>query len=105
MDELRALVKGVVADLAKKRKAVDFERAQRLWSEAVGAVAAPHTQIVYLTKNKIRVNVDSSAWLYTLNLKKEKIARTLKKTLHIDELRLRLGPVEAGENPFGKRGD
>lgn len=94
MEALRSIVKNVVADLVKKNKALDFQKAERAWKTVIGPDAWPHTKIVYLTKNKIRVNVDSSAWLYDLNLRKERICGRLRKSLNIEDVQFRLGRVD-----------
>ncbi len=92
-DELKDILKDVWKDLAKKQKDQDAEKVQAAWDRMVGPKASVHTRIVYLTKEKIRVNVDSSAWLYTLNLEKERLETELKKVLGIGELKLVLGDI------------
>jgi predicted nucleic acid-binding Zn ribbon protein len=93
-DELKDILKDVWKDLAQKHKEQDGDRVQRAWEKIVGPKASAHTRIVYLTKDKIRVNVDSSAWLYALNLKKERIAEELRRSLGIGELRLGIGGIK-----------
>jgi predicted nucleic acid-binding Zn ribbon protein len=93
-DELKDILKDVWRDLAKKQKDQDSDKVQAAWDRIVGPKASAHTRIVYLTKDKIRVNVDSSAWLYSLNLKKERIKNELKNTLGIDDVRLALGGIK-----------
>ena len=93
-DELKDILKDIWKDLAKKHKEQDSGRVQEAWEKIVGAKASAHTRIVYLTKEKIRVNVDSSAWLYSLNLKKEFIQEELKKSLGIGGLTLTLGDIK-----------
>lgn len=93
-DELKDILKDVWRDLAKKQKDQDGDKVQAAWDRIVGPKASAHTRIVYLTKDKIRVNVDSSAWLYALNLKKERIKNELKNSLGIDDVRLALGGIK-----------
>jgi hypothetical protein len=93
-DELKDILKDLWKDLAKKHQEQDGSRVQEAWEKIVGPKASTHTRIVYLTKEKIRVNVDSSAWLYALSLKKEYIQIELKKVLGIGELRLSLGEIK-----------
>ena len=94
MDEIKDVLASVIRDLTKHKKDVDFQKALDVLKGAIGATAFAHTQIVYLTKEKIRVNVDSSAWLYALNLKKEHIQAELEKSLGIGDLRLALGDIK-----------
>ena len=94
MDEVKDILKNVLADLKKKQKDVDFEKVSKAWERAVGPKAFLHTKIVHLTKELIRVNVDNSSRLFDLNLKKEQIKRELKKSLGIDDVRLKLGDIK-----------
>jgi predicted nucleic acid-binding Zn ribbon protein len=93
MDGIKNVLQGVLSDMMKQQKGVDFQKALDAWKKAVGPKACAHTKIVYLTKEKIRVNVDNSAWLYDLNLRKERILRELKKDLDVEDIRFRLGEV------------
>jgi predicted nucleic acid-binding Zn ribbon protein len=93
MDKIKDVLHSVFRDLEKKQQGVDFEKASLAWEKAVGPKAAAHTKIVYLTKEKIRVNVNNSAWLFELNLKKGQIQKTIKKSLNIDDVRFRLGDI------------
>ena len=94
MDEIKDVLAGVLHDLMKKQKGEDFAKTLQTWKRIVGPKAYPHTKIVHLTKDRIRVNVNSSAWLYELNLKKERIQRALNKALKIREVNFRLGEVD-----------
>ena len=94
MDEIKDVLHGVLRDMMKKQKGTDFEKTIKIWKRIVGPKAFGHTKIVYLTKDKIRVNVDNSAWLYELNLRKERIARELLKDLKIEDVRFKLGDVK-----------
>lgn len=93
MDEIREVVGSLIKDLDKQRKKIDLEKVQAVWEAVAGPKAAAHTKIVYLTKEKIRVNVNSSAWLYELHLKKERLEKEILKKLKIPELELRLGDI------------
>jgi predicted nucleic acid-binding Zn ribbon protein len=93
-DELKDILKDVWRDLAKKHKEQDTDKVQTAWEKIVGPSASAHTRIVYLTKEKIRVNVDSSAWLYELNLKKEHIKKELSGSLGIGDVRFSLGEIK-----------
>jgi predicted nucleic acid-binding Zn ribbon protein len=92
-DELKNILRDVWKDLARKHQEQDSDRVQAAWEKIVGPKASKHTRIVYLTKDKIRVNVDSSAWLHALNLKKNMLQNELKEALGIGELRFSLGAI------------
>lgn len=93
-EELRGLLRDVLEDLQKRQEAGRADKARQAWCSAVGARAAGHSEIVYLTKDKIRVNVETSAWLHALNLKRESLEKKLQTTLGPVRLMLRLGPVK-----------
>jgi predicted nucleic acid-binding Zn ribbon protein len=93
MDEIKDVLKDVFKGMMQQKKDVDFQKALDVWEKVLGPKAFKHTKSVYLTKDKIRVNVDSSAWLYDLNLKKESILRELKSVLGVQEVTFRLGEV------------
>ncbi|MFH0940767.1 MAG: DciA family protein [Candidatus Omnitrophota bacterium] len=93
MDQIKDVLQSVIHDLMKQKKGVDFQKARDVLKKAIGAKAFAHTQIVYLTKDKIRVNVDSSSRLYDLNLRKERIAREISEALQIKDIRFRLGDI------------
>jgi predicted nucleic acid-binding Zn ribbon protein len=95
VESLKAILRDVLGDLEKKQNNTHLDKAQKTWERLVGAQAAAHTRIIHLTKEKIHVNVDSSARLYTLNLKKAELRAALKKALGTDELKLTLGQVTA----------
>jgi predicted nucleic acid-binding Zn ribbon protein len=98
MEEIKSVLKGVLEDLTRKRKSVDLEKALRIWEKTVGPKASAHTKIVHLTKDRIHVNVDNSAWLFELNLKKEGIIKALQKSLKIQDVKLSLGDIRERED-------
>ncbi len=91
--EVKSILKDVLSDLKKKRKGIDFEKASAAWERIVGPGVSRHTKIVYLTKDRIRVNVDNSSSLYDLNLRKDRISKELKKAIKIEDIRFTLGEV------------
>lgn len=93
MDDVKDIVKSVLADLTKKHRKGDLDKVQKAWKRIVGPAAFAHSKIVHLTKERIRVNVDSSAWLYDLNLRKARIAKELDKSLKIKDVNFRLGEI------------
>lgn len=92
-EELKGVLQSVWKDMLARQKAQDTGRLEEAWKKAVGPQAAPHTRIAQLTNKRIHVNVDSSAWLHELTLKKNVLTRTLKEVSDIDEIVLKIGPV------------
>jgi predicted nucleic acid-binding Zn ribbon protein len=92
---LKSVLKGIIKDLGKKR--LTEEEIKKAWGSAVGKKAASHTKPVSLKKARLVVNVDRSAWLYELTLKKREILEKLQAKLEakkIKEIRFRIGEVE-----------
>lgn len=100
MEGIKEVIAVVLKDLTKQKKTLVLDAVKEAWGSAVGPAAARHTRIVNLTKDKIQVNVDSSSWLYQLNLKKHDIERRLSRRLKGRQLVLRLGGV--GEDNAGR---
>ena len=96
MDRVKDVLQHVFSDLMKKEKRVGFAKIDEAWKRIVGPKAYLHTKIVYLTKDKIRVNVDNSSWLYDLNLKKEHIDKELYREFKIKDIKFKLGQVGEG---------
>ena len=89
------VLKKVVRDLGKKREAEEalFEA----WRLAVGKKAASHTKPVGLRRMILVTNVDSSAWLYELTLKKKAILKRVQEKAEgrkIKDIRLRIGDIK-----------
>lgn len=93
MEEIKQVLQAVFKELTEKLNQNDFDAALKTWQRIVGEKAARHTKIVYLTKDKIQVNVDSSVWLHELNLKKRSIQARLQEALKIQKVILRLGEI------------
>ena len=91
--EVRDILKEVFRDIEKKQSQLDAARVLEAWPAVIGEAAAQHCRIVHLTKQAIRANVDSSAWLYELNLRKPRIQKEMKRRFHIPEVRFRLGSL------------
>ena len=68
----------------------------RAWQDAIDRDAAMHTKPVAIKKNILTIEVDSSAWLYVLNLKKKSILASMQKQAgkdKIEDIRFRIGEI------------
>jgi predicted nucleic acid-binding Zn ribbon protein len=66
------------------------------WHKAVEPGAALHTKPVAIKNNILTIEVDSSTWLYMLNLKKKNILKAMRITLgetKIEDIRFRMGEI------------
>lgn len=68
----------------------------QVWiGEVFNKKEAMHVKFGYLKKGVLGLVVDSSAWIYALNLKKEGLVADLrKKNAQIKEIHFRLGDVD-----------
>ena len=93
MQELKSVLKSVIKDMMARQEKLEPEKVNKAWKKIVGPKTFPHTKIVYLTKNKIQVNVDTSARLYELNLRKEEISKAVKNIIGVEDIRIRVGDI------------
>lgn len=72
------------------------EKILSAWQASVGERAASHSRPVGIRRKVMTVEIDSSTWLYALNLKKKRILRDIKRELgegNIENIRFRMGDV------------
>ncbi|MFH1691879.1 MAG: DciA family protein [Candidatus Omnitrophota bacterium] len=93
MKEIKQVLQAVFKELTDKQSQTHFDKAVKELERVVGKRAGQHCKIVYLTKDKIQVNVDSSVWLHELNIKKRHLEKQLRESLSIKTVVLRLGEV------------
>ncbi len=66
------------------------------WHKVVGQRASSHSRPVSIKRKILTIEVDSSTWLYELNLKKKSILDNIKTELgqdKISNLSLRIGDI------------
>ena len=94
---LSKVLHGVLENLQPDTK-LGQEEIEAVWERLAGKEAAIHSWPRRLTKGKLLVEVDSSGWLYTLNLKKQFLAEGLIELLGAERLRelsFRIGEKDA----------
>jgi predicted nucleic acid-binding Zn ribbon protein len=66
------------------------------WDKAIEPEAKFHAKPIAIKKNILTIEVDSSTWLYMLNLKKRSILGAMRVTLgetKIEDIRFRMGEI------------
>jgi predicted nucleic acid-binding Zn ribbon protein len=66
------------------------------WDKAIEPEAKLHAKPVAIKKNILTIEVDSSTWLYMLNLKKKSTLGAMRKILgetKIEDIRFRMGEI------------
>jgi predicted nucleic acid-binding Zn ribbon protein len=94
VDNIKDIVHKVIEDLALK-KPQETARLQQAWEKIVTKQGAGHTHIAGLKNQQLTVYVDSSAWLYQMNLKKKKLLEGIQKEFpEIRKLFLKIGTTK-----------
>lgn len=96
---LSDLVKKVIKGMDGQGRLTE-EDMDLAWAEAVGEGAASHSRPVSFKKASIFVNVDRSAWLYELTVRKKEILKKLEGKLRgrkLKDIRFRIGDITRKE--------
>ncbi len=68
---------------------------QRIWQNVIDAKMAQHNVLLDFTDGILTVAVDSSTWLYQMNLNKKKILGQLKDEIpDIKNIQFKIGKVQ-----------
>lgn len=92
---IRDITKEVIKNLSGEKR-LRQEKIKDAWRKAAGERFGGHSQVASFREKRLVVNVDSSAWLYELSMRKKELAGRLKERLGADfeELQFRIGAVE-----------
>ena len=91
-------IKDILGKVVKKleaKKRGNKGEILKSWGDITGDIAS-HARPVIIKQQVLTVEVDSSAWLYALNLKKRKILEDIKKAVgeeKIKDIRFKIGEV------------
>ncbi len=91
-------VKDIIEQVFQEIKKKNTPRAGivDIWGEVAGKKVVRHTKPVAFKAGILIINVDSTSWLYELNVCKALLIRKMKKRLldrPLKELRFRIGAV------------
>jgi len=89
MEHISQTLQGVMKGFATKNCS-ETSKAFELFRKNLAAAERRHAKCVALRNGVLTVNVDSSVWLYQLNLKKE----ILLKKLSLKNIYFRIGEVK-----------
>ena len=84
MDQIKDIVNSVLNKLVPQEVS-NLGNIEEIWQEIAGQRIQRHTHIAGLKKNQLIVDVDSSAWIYQLNLLKNKLLKDIQE--HIPEIK------------------
>ena len=94
MDQIKDVINDVVEGLSSGKNRPQ-EQILKIWQEVLGKKTSKHTKIMGLYKGVLLVNVDSSVWLFHLNLKRGALLKKLRSaTGELKEIKIRIGSVK-----------
>ena len=94
MDNIEDIVKNVIGQMADK-KLEEYKKIDRLWINILTEGELNHTKLIGVKDGLISVVVDSPAWLYQMNIRKNTILRELKEEIPtLDTIRFRIGKIK-----------
>jgi hypothetical protein len=79
MELLKNTLEVVMRQLGDKKSVFQDAGPQQWLKKALTKKELGHIRVKYFSKGILGLNVDSSAWLYVLSLKKEELVKELKK--------------------------
>jgi predicted nucleic acid-binding Zn ribbon protein len=93
MDNIKDIVNDVIGKISKEKPGAG-DKLQRIWHNLLGKKELQHTNLVGVKDGQLSVYVDSSAWLYQMNIRKHKILERLQEEIpDIKGIRFKLGKV------------
>jgi predicted nucleic acid-binding Zn ribbon protein len=95
MEKLGSVIEGIVRDLTAKKSGKN-EFSPECWlKKTLTKKELGHIKFHYFRKGVLGVRVDSSAWLYSLSLKKDTLLKMLKRVSpEVQELRFSIGEIK-----------
>jgi predicted nucleic acid-binding Zn ribbon protein len=91
MDTIKAVLEKVIGTLQEKNQQDPIMAA---WEKCAGKKIRMHSQPLGIWHKSLRVAVDSSAWLYEMNLNKKALLQQLTaQGLKIKDITFRIGKV------------
>jgi hypothetical protein len=93
MEAIEKTINDVMLSLEAKQKVEDDPG--NLFNRLLTRQERQHARFAYFKKGVVNVEVDSSAWLYRLSLKKEEFLQKFgRKSQAIKDIRFRLGEIK-----------
>ncbi len=95
MQKIKDVVVGVMKSLAEKKEGQGVDHPQAWLKKVLTKRELAHIKFNYFKKGVLGLHVDSSSWLYSLNLKKTQLLKDLRSLSgSVKEIRFRLGEVK-----------
>lgn len=92
MEEIKDTIKTVIEILELRRRKSPKNDLETLLKRAFSKKEQGHIKLNYLKRGILNINVDSSVWLYHLNLQKDALLTKLRRGASaIKDIRFKLG--------------
>jgi len=93
MEKIKNIIPEVVKTLSRKEPQEET-KIQRVWDNLLDGKVKKHTKLFGIKEGKIMVCVDSPAWMFHLNLKKNKLLKEIKEEIpELTEICFKIGKV------------
>ena len=94
---IKDVLASVIQNMSGEKKET-IDRIKDAWKESVDKKALSHTRPAAYKAKRLVINIDASAWMYELNLKKQEIKKKLneklsKDSITINEIIFRIGEI------------
>ncbi len=94
MDNIKDVVRQVIEKIAEERS-TEFERLEASWKKVLKNQERDHSKLLGEKNSIVYVCVESSAWLYQMSTRKQKILEGFKKDHpHIKDISFKIGKIE-----------
>jgi flagellar motor switch protein FliG len=95
MEPLKNTLQGLMRQLEAQKNGFSDSGPEQWLKKALTKKELGHIRVKYFHKGLLGISVDSSAWLYVLNLKKEELLTKLRgENPQIKNIILRIGEVD-----------
>ena len=93
MEAIKDTIVSVIKGLEKKIASAD-DNPEEWLKKVLTKKELGHIKFNYFKKGLLNINVDSSGWLYSLNLQKEKLLEKFKQcSSKVKDVRFRIGEI------------
>ncbi|MFH1441184.1 MAG: DciA family protein [Candidatus Omnitrophota bacterium] len=94
MEPIREIINSVLRDYQTKKKQFNNQDPEIILKKLLTKREIQHIKFNYFRSGIFGIKVDSSAWIYQLNFKKQDLLSALKKNLpEIKDIRFSLGDI------------
>jgi len=94
MERLKDTIDALMAGLSEKNAGARGDNPEQWLKKALTKKELGHIKVKYFSKGILGLSVDSSAWLYILNLRKEELLKKLKQeNSGLKNINFRIGEI------------